>query len=184
MGRKAIEIIAEKRDSAPLKNWLLTGQLGQVEMTADQAYARLGIEDHTLDDDMVLTTFDIRVNELPGEVEDLRGALMAIGKARGSQKIGAFLHGPQTQFPQADWPVGLENIGNTCYLNSLLQFYFTVKPLRELILNFDQVEMQVTSQTLEQKRVGSRKVSLREIERAKKCTSESRFERKRFMLIV
>lgn len=27
-------------------------------------------------------------------------------------------------------PAGLQNIGNTCYLNSLLQLYFTIKPLR------------------------------------------------------
>lgn len=31
-------------------------------------------------------------------------------------------------------PIGLINIGNTCYLNSLLQFYFSVKPFRDMIL--------------------------------------------------
>ncbi|KAJ3119387.1 ubiquitin-specific protease ubp2 [Nowakowskiella sp. JEL0407] len=31
-------------------------------------------------------------------------------------------------------PVGLCNIGNTCYLNSLLQYYFSLRPLRDLIL--------------------------------------------------
>lgn len=170
LGRQAVTLIAEKRDSSALKSWLSNGQLGMVEMGTDQAYARLGIEDHSLEDDMVLTTFDIRLSEMPSETEDLREALRSIGRARGSQKIGAFLQSPSTaRVASSDWPVGLENIGNTCYLNSLLQFYFTVKPLRELILNFYRVEMAVTHEMLSQKRVGSRKVSLREIERAKKC---------------
>jgi ubiquitin carboxyl-terminal hydrolase 25/28 len=33
-----------------------------------------------------------------------------------------------------DGLVGLSNIGNTCYLNSLLQFYYSCKPLRQLVL--------------------------------------------------
>ncbi|KAJ1919201.1 ubiquitin-specific protease ubp2 [Mycoemilia scoparia] len=33
-------------------------------------------------------------------------------------------------------PLGLDNIGNTCYLNSLLQYYFSVLPLRELLSKF------------------------------------------------
>ena len=69
-----------------------------------------------------------------------------------------------------DSPVGLENIGNTCYLNSLLQFYFTVQPLREVIsdhLNYQEDE--ITEEVLERKRVGGRKVTQQEVERAKRC---------------
>ncbi|KAJ1972277.1 ubiquitin-specific protease ubp2 [Dimargaris xerosporica] len=35
--------------------------------------------------------------------------------------------------PDRRLPAGLHNIGNTCYLNSLLQYYFTVLPLREVL---------------------------------------------------
>jgi ubiquitin carboxyl-terminal hydrolase 25/28 len=66
--------------------------------------------------------------------------------------------------------VGLENIGNTCYLNSLLQFYFTVKPLRDMVLNFEDFKMELTEENLRQKRVGSRKVKGDEVRRAQKCT--------------
>lgn len=66
--------------------------------------------------------------------------------------------------------MGLENIGNTCYLNSLLQFYFTVRPLREMILEIDLYqEENITDEVVERKRVGGRKVTRKEIERAKKC---------------
>ena len=36
-------------------------------------------------------------------------------------------------------PVGLNNIGNTCYLNSLLQYLYTVEAVRDIVLNFDEV---------------------------------------------
>jgi hypothetical protein len=34
-------------------------------------------------------------------------------------------------------PPGLGNLRNTCYLNSILQYCYTVTPIRELVLNFD-----------------------------------------------
>lgn len=35
-----------------------------------------------------------------------------------------------------NWPVGLVNMGNTCYLNSLLQYYFAIAPLKNYILAY------------------------------------------------
>lgn len=170
LGREAVRLIAEKRNSDALRNWLSTGHLGEVEMDEAQAYARLGIEDRTLDDDLVLTAFEFLVSDSPTQVEELRAALKAIAKARQSRRLGWSPQGAgASQRASSEWPVGLENIGNTCYLNSLLQFYFTVKPLRHVIMNFELAEMKVTPENLQKKQVGSRKVSLKEIERAKKC---------------
>lgn len=99
--------------------------------------------------------------------------MRAIANHRNSAKIKAFLEtGQSDDYTRgtADWPVGLENIGNTCYLNSLLQFYFTVKPLRDMILDIDKYqEMEVTDEVVARKRVGGRKVTKKEVERAKKC---------------
>ena len=140
-------------------------------MDIGQSYNRLGISDRTLEDETIIMAYEIRLSEAsPVQIEELRAALAAIGKGKGSQKIAAYLKtGQVTDQVSPEWPVGLENIGNTCYLNSLLQFYFTVKPLRDLILNFDQYEMESTPENLRRKRVGSRKVTPKEVERAKKC---------------
>ncbi|KAI9757658.1 MAG: ubiquitin-specific protease ubp2 [Chaenotheca gracillima] len=173
LANHAVSLIAEERKSAALRSWLTTGQLGDVEMDIGEAYTRLGIGDRTLEDDMILTTFQIRASETPSQAEDLRAALRSIGKEKGSQKIASFLQ-PEgsTEAVAPDWPVGLKNIGNTCYLNSLLQFYFTVKPLRHMLLNFNDFKMQVTPEAVRNKRVGSRKVSSKEIERAQNFAHE------------
>lgn len=113
----------------------------------------------------------------PGKTLELRKALRVIAEDRNSIKIKEYLQTGPAETSQsrgsANSPVGLENIGNTCYLNSLLQFYFTIKPLRDMILNLDEYqEGEITEEVVERKRVGGRKVTKTEIERAKKCESQ------------
>ena len=140
-------------------------------MDIGHAYNRLGIEDRTLDDEMILTTYEIRVSEAPSQVQDLRMALKSIAKSKDSALIASFLNTGlvSSEHALSGWPVGLENIGNTCYLNSLLQFYFTVKPLRDLVLNFDDYRMPLDADSLSRKQVGSRRVTVKEVMRAQKC---------------
>jgi ubiquitin carboxyl-terminal hydrolase 25 len=145
-------------------------------MDIGDAYQTLEILDRTTDEDIIIAIFTVRVTDTPGRADDYRKALDAIAKANNSQKLQNFLYGNgsfnSSSVPQGsnDWPVGLENIGNTCYLNSLLQFYFTVKPLRDMVLNFEDFKMELTEENLRQKRVGSRKVKGDEVRRAQKCT--------------
>lgn len=69
-----------------------------------------------------------------------------------------------------DRPAGLQNIGNTCYLNSLLQYFFTIKELREVVLNFDEYQETRPFEEIEtSKRVGGRNITRREIERSTQC---------------
>ena len=57
-------------------------------------------------------------------------------------------------------PVGLSNIGNTCYLNSLLQYLYTVKGVRELVNNFDKYRLELDDQKIEDRKIGGNKMDL------------------------
>lgn len=170
-----MSLIAQHRNSGALKQWLETGVLGEVEMDVGQAYNRLQIDDRTIDDSFVLATFELHYQEAPSQADDLRSALRAIAKDRKSSLLNNFLNRNMAtaNYPLAEWPVGLRNIGNTCYLNSLLQFYFTIRPFRELVLDFDAHKRDATTNKITETTIGSRIVSKQEIQRAQKCTSKA-----------
>lgn len=57
-------------------------------------------------------------------------------------------------------PTGLDNIGNTCYLNSILQYLYTLEPIRNLLTNFDELKLDLTPKSIEVRRIGSVKSKL------------------------
>ena len=75
----------------------------------------------------------------------------------------------RNNYPLDSWPVGLRNIGNTCYLNSVLQFLFTIKPLRELILNCEDSMQDLAPEALKDKKVGRTAVTVERVVIAQKC---------------
>ena len=145
-------------------------------MDIGHAYSRLDVSDRTVHDDLILTAYDVKVNDQASQVDDINRALTAIAKSRNSSMLKARLgiDDDEGQHKLSEWPVGIENIGNTCYLNSLLQFYFTIKPLRDLVLDIDKFKMLVGEQNLKSKRVGSRSVSRKEVDRAQRFVDELR----------
>lgn len=59
-----------------------------------------------------------------------------------------------------DLPVGLHNIGNTCYLNSLLQYLFTVEPIRDIVFNYDSLRLDLSDESIQARRLGGNKMQM------------------------
>ena len=171
LARRAVALIAEARESEALHYFLQTGELGAAEMDVGEAFHLLQIPDRTVDDAAILAAYSVCCTEAPAQIESYRKALGIIAQEKGSAMISNTLAQDTAESSRnlEDWPVGLRNIGNTCYLNSLLQFYFTVEPFRNMVLDFDEFKMALDSESIDKKQVGSRKVSVAEIKRSQRC---------------
>ena len=70
--------------------------------------------------------------------------------------------GQSTDNRPVDWalPVGLNNIGNTCYLNSLLQYLYTVKAVRDTTTNYDGFKLDLADEVIQERRLGGNKMQM------------------------
>lgn len=115
--------------------------------------------------------FDENVYE-PDQFLILKAALTKISIERNSNLITNFLLTgtiDPNSLPPENWPTGINNIGNTCYLNSLLQYYFSIAPLRSYILNYQKTLNNFNdhlSNSEHVRRVGGREISEGEVERS------------------
>ncbi|GAA5975081.1 hypothetical protein JCM11641_000024 [Rhodosporidiobolus odoratus] len=144
----------------------------KAKMDLPRAFVTLGVEEGT-DDEILLMVHPIRLDDATNdaEKEKVREALEVIAEARNSDRLKAYLtEGSkdtwQSPHVNPDLPVGLTNIANTCYLNSLLQYFFTVRELRETILAFD--ASAESAEPMKEIRVGGRLVSEMEVKRSKR----------------
>ncbi|KAK7745863.1 ubiquitin-specific protease ubp2 [Cytospora paraplurivora] len=69
---------------------------------------------------------------------------------------------PAANVPTVDTslPVGLMNIRNTCYLNSILQYFNTVLPVRSVVLNWEEYKLEPTEENINARRLGGTGVAL------------------------
>ncbi|KAM0561791.1 hypothetical protein ACHAPJ_002962 [Fusarium lateritium] len=92
--------------------------------------------------------------DLKNTVAELRQQ-NGIAAPNGNDSVGG-----SAQATNFDLPVGLENIGNTCYLNSLLQYLFTVKPVRDIAINYDDFKLELTDEKIKERLLGGNKMTL------------------------
>ncbi|OOQ82320.1 putative ubiquitin carboxyl-terminal hydrolase [Penicillium brasilianum] len=176
LANRALKLIAESRNSNMLNHYHATGETLAAEMDIGDAYRLLQIPDRTADDGAIMAAYTICVDENPDQAEVYNRALTIIAKNMDSPMLRnmAGISSEPDRNP-LEWPVGLQNIGNTCYLNSLLQFYFSVRPFRDMVMHFEKYQMDVNDESsMARKQVGSRKVAKKEVERSLKFLGELR----------
>ncbi|KAJ3020283.1 ubiquitin-specific protease ubp2 [Thoreauomyces humboldtii] len=149
----AISELSQKRNSNDLQEFVAMERSKGIPLIGEvnSAYAMLGMTANT-SDDMIVAAFTGQATNRPTDEIELREALRIIAFARDSGSISHFLQTGETfdmtggdatvvlddpmEVDLKFLPAGIENIGNTCYLNSLLQLYFTIKELRDAIFAF------------------------------------------------
>jgi ubiquitin carboxyl-terminal hydrolase 25/28 len=173
---RAVRVIGEHRQQYALEifaNQIESGDSSGATTLAE-AYRRLQINDSNLGDEGVMNYYrTLCATAAAGSKASYTEALRTIAIARNSATLKAFADNPdgpiEVEKGSEDKPVGLDNIGNTCYLNSLLQYYYTVKPVRNIVMNFSDYRMDINTENMLKKRVGGRAVAKGEIVKAQRC---------------
>lgn len=181
MAEKALQIIAEYRKSASLQSFIASGYEGEITqstMDIGEAFSLLDVEDRTLQDDALYVVYEMRLGDEPtSNHARLRKAIETIAEEKNSDFLKEKLNmpiGPQARPTQhlVTEPIGLDNIGNTCYLNSLLQWLFTIVSVRKIVLDYDQYRQIADEIHTKIKRVGHREVKPKEVENAQKFVEQ------------
>ncbi|KAI9728402.1 MAG: ubiquitin-specific protease ubp2 [Chrysothrix sp. TS-e1954] len=171
IAKKAVQLIADHRDSAALRYYLEHGDLPSGELSIQEAYNLLNISyPDAASDQLVIDAYTSAFSVSPTRQEELLRAFDTIATHRDSpvllwesQQIKQNTGHPPTAM---DEPRGLRNIGNTCYLNSLLQYFFSIKSVREVVEKIEENKEKPLVGTGSTKTVGSESVSDMQIDRA------------------
>ncbi|KAI5361757.1 putative ubiquitin specific protease, UCH repeated domain-containing protein [Septoria linicola] len=151
--RKDVSVIARERSSDTLNTWLLNGRTGDYQMTIEDALRHIGITDAwaSIDKRVIENVYGFARSEKPGEQTEKAIAVL-------EQAIKA-----ENSRAPATTPVGLTSHGNTCYLNSLLQHYYSIKPFRDIVFNYEQYQWDADGDAVKTWRVGNMLIKPEEI---------------------
>lgn len=167
---RALHIIAESRSSTLLKQKALDSN---AELTPEKAYGTLEVP-FDVDEEMLITIYKLRIIDQPTSSQRMQAALSVIAKHRDSERLRIVAEtgddpGDARQTFHPEWPRGLNQLGNTCYLNSLLQYFYTIKDLRQALTLSNVInDTKLSDDDLKRHRVGGRLVTRKEIVRSRK----------------
>lgn len=164
----AAEILAEARNSDAIRAWLTNESNENAEMSEDPvatAYQFFRINDRSAPLDLDLLKQHVVLDF--SESEEARKHFEVLSQHTKGQN--AF-----ESKPDYDNPVGLQNQGNTCYLNSLLQYLFAIQHYRDIILNFDQYKYDITEGASANRRVSGLIVTRHHVEKSQEFVDELR----------
>ncbi|KAJ3043552.1 ubiquitin-specific protease ubp2 [Rhizophlyctis rosea] len=123
-----------------------------------EAYHALGIKPNTVGDGGIIWDYldkwqnDETIDKK--DEEEMRDAVDLLALHRGSKllrnvadshPVDVFEDGQMIDSVE-NMPLGLYNIANTCYLNSI--FYFSIKPLREAVLRYQPIDERTRNENL------------------------------------
>jgi len=167
--KKAVLIIADERNSDALRAWTTGNQDHWETDHVAAAYTFFNIADRSsgIDPGVLETMVQVGINDDPSKEAEYR---------KHFQVLLTHHAGKPQQEPEADYnnPVGLNNMGNTCYLNSLLQFFYTVQPLRQLILQFPEHKIDLSAGSYHPKTVDSQTIPKAVVQQSQDFAQELR----------
>merc|ERR1719209_808633 len=124
---------------------------GVVDLTQDfqaqkEIALALSMEEHNRSSASSTSATNTRPPGVTQEDQDvskaLEASLMESNKRRRSQDAG----NPEDRKRDDGWPVGLKNVGQTCWFSAVIQSFFHLPAFRALVLNFSPPEQQQGSE--------------------------------------
>ncbi|SPO05205.1 uncharacterized protein DNG_07892 [Cephalotrichum gorgonifer] len=129
----------------------------QMPMPVDLAYDVLGARSNDSPKQLALNAEERAKRAKPAIVAN---ALRSVARHRESRPL--LHHAEMLERGPVTNPVGLENIGNTCYLNSILQYLYTVQPIRTLVETY--AENRLDSVDMDKRRIGGSKSKVQAVD--------------------
>ncbi|PWA03028.1 hypothetical protein BB558_000829 [Smittium angustum] len=127
IGRKSELLSGKVREEGAKGNYSMHG--------VKLAYGHFGTTDQEVSDELIIQLFDFAVSERPNLMATHVEKLGILAISRKSEMLLSKLEEISANRGEFGF-AGIENIGNTCYLNSVLQYYYSIESLRELVLKF------------------------------------------------
>lgn len=176
----ALRIIAESRASKPLHDLWKSSNTNL--MTPEKAFAALDVPSD-VEDYMLMMVYATRLQDSPYQKDRYKEALLVIAEYRESERLKKFAvtgEDPGEGYAEVgmEVPRGLNQLGNTCYLNSILQYFYTIKELRDTVLKLQSSDpkaiedIKLSEKDLKKYRVGGRLVTQKEVVRSRKFVNQ------------